>query len=163
MPNKHSLITHTYRYTHPHQYPNRVLPNSSMYNSTLAPSPRCGRSHWLPFMVPCCAPLLPVLSQEQGNLGLHTVPQNPQVPRVPTRTARGNQECYTLHSYPASFPNICVQNVPSLQEAVVLGMQHPVNCSSPPAPKHQQTNGGGNKEYKGMATLFQHQKTSILT
>lgn len=60
-PNKHSLITYNGN-THPHQNPNRVLPNSSMYNSTLAMSLRCGRSHWLPLVA---APLLPTLSQEQ--------------------------------------------------------------------------------------------------
>lgn len=101
----------------------RVLPNSSMYNSTLALSLRCGRSHWLPLVVPRCCPSAPnPLSGAAGPSPAwvcrlcHRTHQG-QVPRVPTQTARGNQQrgcslCHTLHSHPASFPNICVQKVP---------------------------------------------------
>lgn len=139
-PNKHSLITYNGN-THPHQNPNRVLPNSSMYNSTLAMSLRCGRSHWLPLVAPRGCPSAPSPLPGAGGpspawicMLCHRTHQG-QVPRVPTRTARGNQQrgcslCYTLHSYPASFPNICVQKVPYLQEVLVLGMQHPANCPS---------------------------------
>lgn len=162
MPTKHSLITYSCGYTQPHQHPNRVLPNPSMYNSKLAPSLRCGRSHWLPLVVPCCCPSAPSSRGTQPCRLCHRTHQG-QVPRVPTRTARGNQQrasslCYTSHSYPASFPNIYVQEVPHPQEALVLGMQHPAYCSSPPPPKTSTKNSDDNKEYKGMATYFSIRK-----
>lgn len=130
MPNKHSLITDTYGHTQPCQYP-----NSSMYSSTLAPSLRCGRSHWLPLVVPCCCSSAP--SPAWLCRLCHRTHQG-QVPHVPTRTAPGNQQrdllCATLYTVILLLSQISVQKP---QEAPVLGMQHPANCSSPLPLKHQ--------------------------
>lgn len=116
LPNNYSLITHMD--THSHQYPRRVLPNSSTNSSKLDTSLRCGRSHWLPL---AAAPLLPALPRNWGTrprLALqlcHRTLQG-QVPVFPQEqleeTNRKDVPCATLYSYPASFPNTCVQKVP---------------------------------------------------
>lgn len=113
-----------------------------MYNSTLAPQLSCGRSHWLPLVLLCCCPSAP-RSGGTSPAGCAKAPTRDKCHVFPQEqlgeTNREDLPCAT-HSYPASFPNICVQKVPHLQEALVLGMQLPANWSSPPPPqKHQQT------------------------
>lgn len=118
-----------------HHYPDQVLPNSSMYSST--PALPCGSSQCLPLVVPCCCPSAP------GPLPGEALQPGPQNPPGTSATCSQHEQlqetnredlpCATPSTVTlASFPNTCVQKIPRLQEALVLGMQHPANCSSAP-------------------------------